>query len=463
MAMGTGAFKILFVVATIAVAGGMIASQAFDVPALFGTSDSADVSGDVTVPETSPVEETPQEETVPSEQSSGSTDAPSVTPDEPATPADTHVDISGMTEITDVTVIDVSGSYFIDGRTIAADTGAVIDVTADDVLIVIKGDCTLTSDDDDAIRVSSTSKLTIQGYDENATLTVEGAAVNGAGSGIGNVSGNVGEIDIAGLNGLVATGNGVHAYGIGGDEATVNITDSHIVSAIGGELQTQVDSYYGIMISSYGKTDTEGGPGIGGSDITISGTTIDLTIGGSKAAGIGARFWQATSISISDSVITDVYGGAGSAGIGGSREVKGANAALQTITVIISDSDIRAFGGQYGAGIGSGYDTNCQSAQGECHMEITGNSVIKATGGQYASGIGTGYHQANLTGFIESTVDVTDVSSGDNYYKASYTLAQDIGYGIVNPSDSKEGHQILTGGIQFTVGGTPITNPIDAL
>ena len=39
MAMGTGAFKILFVVATIAVAGGMIASQAFDVPALFGSSD----------------------------------------------------------------------------------------------------------------------------------------------------------------------------------------------------------------------------------------------------------------------------------------------------------------------------------------------------------------------------------------------------------------------------------------
>ena len=140
MAMGIGAFKIVFIVATIAVAGGMIASQAFDVPALFGTSDSDDASADVVIPDTAPADVTPQEETVPPEQPSGETDTPSTVPDVPVTPVPTHVDISGMTEITGVTVIDVSGSYYIDGRVITAESYAAIDITADDVLIVIKGD-----------------------------------------------------------------------------------------------------------------------------------------------------------------------------------------------------------------------------------------------------------------------------------------------------------------------------------
>ena len=201
MAMGTGMFKIVFAVAVIAIAGGVITSQAFDIPSMFGSSDSqADAET---------VVETPEDKTVPSEQSSGSTDTPDETPQ--TVPVSTHVDITGMTEITGVTVIDVSGSYYIDGRTIAADSGAAIDVTAEDVLIVIKDDCTVTSGDSDAIRVSSASKLTIQGYDLESTLTVDGnsleAAGNDVGSGIGNVNGTVGEIDIIGLKGLAATGH----------------------------------------------------------------------------------------------------------------------------------------------------------------------------------------------------------------------------------------------------------------
>ena len=455
MTMGTGAFKFLFVVAAIAITGGVITSQAFDVPMMFGSSDNTNDSAEISVPDTTASDETPKNQTIPPEQPSGST----VTPDDApqVVPVSTHVDITGMTEITGVTVIDVSGSYYIDGRTIAADSGAAIDVTADDVLIVIKDACTVTSDDSDAIRVSSTSKLTIQGYDIDSTLTVEGAKVNGAGSGIGNAAGNVGEIDITGLNGLTATGKGVHAYGIGGDNAAVVITDSHIISAVGGQLQTFEDTYLGVYIGSKGKTDTEGGPGIGGSDITISGTTIDLAVGGSKAAGIGVRFWQATSITITDSIITNVYGGAGSAGIGGSREVSGASAAEQTVTIIIADSSIRAYGGENGAGIGSGYDINCQKVQGECHIEITGTSVISATGGAYAAGIGTGFHQGNLTGFIESTVDISNVTSGEKNYQGKYSLAQDIGYGVVD--SAREGKVIVDDGTHFTVAGEPVPSP----
>ena len=464
MSMGIGTLRILTVVAIIAIASSMVVSQTIEQPlfAFNGTvvSEGADSSS---------IDTTPAEDVVDTVVPADETPAvvPDETPGEPAAdvpdetpavvPVPQHVDITGMTEITDVTVITESGSYYIDGRTIASESGAAIEIEDGlEVVIVVKGDCVITSDDSDAIRVASTSKLTIQGYDDDSTLTVEGACVSGAGSGIGNVSGTVSEIEIFGLNGLTATGNGVHAYAIGGDGATVMIRDSHIISAIGGQIQTSEGTYLGVYIGSKGKSDTEGGPGIGGADITITGSTVDLVVGGSKAAGIGARFWQATSVTIADSVITDVYGGAGSAGIGGSRETKN-DAELQTVTIIISDSNIRAFGGENGAGIGSGYDVNCQKVQGECHIEITGDSVIAATGGAYAAGIGTGFHQGNLTGFIEPTVDISDVVSGEKNYQNKYSLAQDIGYGVVD--SSREGKCIIDDGIQFIVADEPVATP----
>ena len=132
---------------------------------------------------------------------------------------------------------------------------------------------------------------------------------------------------------------------------------------------------------------------------------------------------------------------------------------------MIENSSIRAFGGENGAGIGSGYDVNCgqtkvdghpvQWEQGECHIEITGDSVISATGGAYAAGIGTGFHQGNLTGSIASTVTL-DVVSGSKDY-GNYSLAQDIGYGVVD--ESREGLWFIDHGIQFTVAGELIANP----
>lgn len=461
MAMGAGAFKIVLVVAVIAIAGGMITSQALDVPALFGNSH-ADGPGDADISGTT-ADETPKEETVPSEQSSGTTDVPGETPQ--VVPVSTHVDISGMTEITDVTTIDVSGSYYIDGRNIAADSGVAIGVAASDVLIVIKGDCTVTSEDDDAIRVSSTSKLTIQGYDSDSTLTVEGATDSGMGSGIGNTflvndyPVDSGDISIVDLNGLTSTANGKWGCAIGGDGATVEITNTHIVSAIGGRLQTIDGTYLGKHVDSQGKNDVPGGPGIGGSVITITDSTIDLVVGGCKSAGIGARYWQATSITITNSAISEVYGGSGSAGIGGSREAH-PDPTWQTVTIVISDSTISAFGGENAAGIGSGYDVNCQVTQGEVHIEISGDSVISAQGGKYAAGIGTGYHYGNLTGFITASVDISNVHAGQQ--KGSYSVAQDIGYGVIQieyNGTPREGTYVVEHGVSFTVGGAAISGP----
>ena len=224
----TGIFKIMTIVAIIAIAGGVIEVETLNGPFWIGGNNNG-------VTDSQPAGDASQTDVPPeTDTTNAPEDAPAFVP----------IDISGMIEITGVTIIDVSGSYYIDGRNIAADSGAAIDITADEVLIVIKGDCTVTSETTDAIRVSGTSTLTIQGYDPDSTLTIAGATVSGAGSGIGNVAGNVGEINIVDLNGLTATGNGIHGYAVGGDAATVSITDSHIISAIGGELQTDVDSYY---------------------------------------------------------------------------------------------------------------------------------------------------------------------------------------------------------------------------
>ena len=161
-------------------------------------------------------------------------------------------------------------------------------------------------------------------------------------------------------------------------------------------------------------------------------------------------------ISITGCTIESVTGGNASAGIGGSRvaENTGSDRSGQTISITIADSTITAQGGQFGAGIGSGYDTHC--TQGHlaaiCTITITGSSRISATGGKYAAGIGTGYHASGLTGTIDATVDTTGTASGEDFYKATYTSAQAIGFGIVDPT--RDG---LNSTSSITVGDTVIS------
>ena len=343
------------------------------------------------------------------------------------------------------------GSYTLDSVDITSTTGSVIDIAAGkDVTLIIKGECTLTSTVSAAIAVPSTSSLTIKGYNDESRLTV----IGGNGSGIGGA----GEITVSNLT-ISATGNGTDAYGIGGPAATVTITGSHVIRAMGGQIPLNADSSYnfGYMATKYGKSDPNGGCGIGGLNVTINDSVIDLVAGGSKAAAIGAQYHCATSVRIIDSTITAAYGGCTSAGIGGAREPSG-DTTSQTTSIFITNSDVTAYGGTYGAGIGSGYDTYTKSVQGNCNIVITSYSKITAVGGQYASGVGTGYHHGNLSGYIDSTVDVSGVSSGEEFYKASYSTAQDIGYGVVN--GEKEGSCITADGIQFSVAGVDIENPL---
>ena len=234
---------------------------------------------------------------------------------------------------------------------------------------------------------------------------------------------------IDGLNELVAEGYGVNGYGIGGSGATVTIVNTTVKSARGGFVNTTGRC----NDEKYNKSEPEGGPAIGGKKITIADSAIVSAVGGSKAAGIGARYHEATEIIIRNSVIDKVTGGASSAAIGGSR--LSSNCINENITITIGDSVITAIGGYFGAGIGSGYDTHCTVTEKApmTAIYIRGNSVINATGGKYAAGIGTGYHVANLTGEIETSVKVVAVS-GEKFYKDTYTQAQNIGFGVTDPA-----------------------------
>ena len=80
-------------------------------------------------------------------------------------------------------------------------------------------------------------------------------------------------------------------------------------------------------------------------------------------------------------------------------------------------------------------------------------STITATGGKYAAGIGSGYHSAALTGSIDAASTIT-ATAGESREK--YTIAQKIGYGVINKDEGKEGYGLNP---TFIVAGKVIENP----
>lgn len=275
-------------------------------------------------------------------------------------------------------------------------TAASIDVQSGEVKLVVEGDVSVKNDDG------------------NSAITGEHLNISGT----------------PGANLTAIAGDGAGAFGIGGMETTeIVINDLTIKEVIGG-----YDGGIGVDYRYY-KDAPEGGSAIGsakdGATITLNNVHIEKAIGGSKAAGIGARYWTGVTVNITDSTIDYVEGGVTAAGIGGSRVSKGCGESGTNIT--IKDSTIKAKGGVYGAGIGSGYDVHCSSNQPICTINITGDSKITAQGGQYAAGIGTGYHNAGLAGTIDDTVTVK-ATSGEEFYEEKYTKAQNVGFGVVDPA-----------------------------
>jgi hypothetical protein len=334
----------------------------------------------------------------------------------------------------------------LDNTVIDAAQGSALTLVENaDVNVKIIGTAKL-SGASDAIFVPAEAALTLTGQE---LIAVGGAGVDSSdgGSGIGGD----GVITIDALTYLTAEGYGINGYGIGGDNAIVTIKGVGSVSARGGYPQPLF-----VNDTKYGKSEPEGAPAIGGAVILIEGSTVNKAEGGSKAAAIGARYWQNTDITILNSIVSEAFGGNASAGVGGSRyssDISVDN--KQIVKIYIEKSIVNAFGGQYGAGIGSGYDTHCQANATNSVNDITiVNSTITARGGKYAAGIGTGHHAASLTGSIDAESEI-DAKCGVDFYKDTYTRAQNVGYGVVDPA-----REYKDAVVTFTVAGEVIDAPV---
>lgn len=342
--------------------------------------------------------------------------------------------------LSETITINKDFSLISNDKTISCTAGAVFAVAdGANVNIEIKDKAKFTGSTN-GITVPANSTLTIKG---SGNLIVEGTA----GSGIGVA--DSGTINIVGLANITAIGNDSHAFGIGGNGANVLIKNSVVDYACGGHIQPRFKND-----TKHGKSEPEGGAAIGGATIKIVNATIKKVDGGSKAAGIGAQYWQSTDIEIINSTVLEANGGNASAGIGGSRY---AEESKYNLSIKIKNSIVTATGGQRGAGIGSGYDVHCNGNKYTAtnNIEIDADSKIVANGGEYAAGIGTGCHSAYLSGSIASGANIT-ATSGEKKYKDEYSLAQDIGYGVVDPAREFSGNNA---NITFKVNGDLIASP----
>ena len=283
------------------------------------------------------------------------------------------------------------------------------------------------------------------------------------GCGIGDMAHETGNIIIKNLKSCRAEGYGKSGYGIGGGSGHVLDIINSTIDYVRGGLPIQNFA----ANDKYGVYAPEGGAAIGfgmgantDGTINIINSVINKAIGGSKSAAIGTGFWGSITVNIENSVINNAVGGSSAAAIGGSRV---GYASQQIAVVNIKGSTINAFGGQCGAGIGGGYDSDCAYPTSQVYINIDDNSIINAVSGKTAAAIGTGYHAGELYGSIGTTC-LTNTKTISPFYKSSYTTAQNIGFGVIDPNREGKGYaQPLGKEIEFTVDGEPIENPFKKL
>jgi hypothetical protein len=338
-------------------------------------------------------------------------------------------------------IVKGNGTLLLNGTTITSTEGAALELAAGANVTLCVNEAVALTGATHGVNVPAEATLLVKGEGNFTTI-------GNAGSGI------AGSVVVDGLAHLTAKGIGNHAFGIGGNGETVVIKNSTVDYVSGGHIQPLC-----INDPKYGKSEPEGGPAIGGAVIKIENSTITKADGGSKSAAIGGQYWQSTDIEIVNSTIAEANGGNSSAGIGGGRY---ASDSKHNVSIKIKNSDVTATGGQFGAGIGAGYDTHCngQDYNAVNYIEIDGTSVITAKGGKYAPGIGTGFHSAYLTGSIAEGAVVNAEAGDETFYKDTYSTAQNIGYGVVDPTRefSKDNSNVT-----FTVSGKVIDAPFSYL
>lgn len=283
----------------------------------------------------------------------------------------------------------------------------VLDPSGVPMLLATGQEETVTIDlNEGSYTIETEGNYVVSKYTGSNTLTIEAGA----------------NVELQGVD--ITAAEGVSAISIESGDVTLDVTaDSTVkggdgkghgisvakgatVTIKGGKLTAYGGNYTegGHLQTSYGKNDPEGGAGIGGGTKDGAGVgtinIVDATVvayGGSKAAGIGAMFWNSVeAINISGNSNVTAYGGSSSAGIGTSRAGDGVSS-----NITISGGTVTAVGGDYGSGIGAGYNAdslgNGADASGlpETSITITGGTV-NATGGMGGAAIGGGYKSDNV-------------------------------------------------------------------
>ncbi|MCI7727774.1 MAG: hypothetical protein MSH58_11675 [Clostridiales bacterium] len=258
-----------------------------------------------------------------------------------------------------------------------------------------------------------------------STPTNHNVSVNTSSGSSVNVTLKDVNIDVSGNSDKAAvevTGSGNVTIELDGT-STVKSGDNHagVEKSNSGNLTITGDNETADSLTATGG---KGGAGIGGgkgsngSDITISGGTVNAN-GGENAAGIGGGAktdanggGNGSKITISGGTVT-ANGGYSGAGIGGAQGGTGSN-------ITISDGTVNANGGEGGAGIGGG-------GNGE-GRDIAISSTVNAKGGTDAAGIGGGTHGngSNIT-ISGGTVNAT---GGDAPLNDDGSTGQGGGAGI---------------------------------
>ena len=350
----------------------------------------------------------------------------------------------------------------LDNLTINAEAGSsAISIESGNVTLIVQGNVNLTGGDNGAgIYVAEGASVTIQ------TACTDSDCLTAVGNnGIDDASGaaGIGGTYEAGKSGtiiidcatVIAKGYGAHASGIGSGYGStcgsITIKNGSNVTAYGG--------YYaegGLLQTSYGSGDPEGGAAIGGgaktnavnAPITIDGSLVKA-YGGSKAAGIGAAFWASCeAITISGYSDIEAYGGSSSAGIGTSRA--GSNGVYANISII--NSEVTAIGGEYGSGIGGGYNGDSLSTLPKTTITIE-NGTVEATGVNGGAGIGGGYKTNNLDIRITGNAVVT-ATAGVLEDGSNKTIAQKCASAI---GSGANGSGTFTGATVEVSDGTTVT------
>ena len=234
----------------------------------------------------------------------------------------------------------------------------------------------------------SAPPVTVKGAGDTVITLVGENYVKSAGEAAGIQKESTGKLTISATDtnqSLTATSSGSSGAGIGG----TTHRDGSNITISGGTI----NATGGLWAAGIG-----GGLGGAGNNITISGGKVTAT-GGLWAAGIGSGGWdtvpgyKGSNITISGGEVTATGGDFG-AGIGGGFYGDGSN-------IIISGGKVTATGGASGTGIGGGGEGSGSN------ITVSGTAQLRTQGGNKSGWFGTG---APIGNGGNSTTDGAEVT-----------------------------------------------------